>query len=383
MIDIRHSSQNILNILHITSTKTGTLTMITSRAAQDEIRIEENLNDGAFGIHVVAERSMFDCKHRFFVNRSWAGGKDDWLVTTDLFCDMQLINPITGDVVPLPSLTTVQDLQFDKYQEQHIIYKNRHIFRRVALCQTPSSPNGHFAIALFDDGFMACTSHGHSDWKLFTHPTQLLPGCYTNYPEAFLDAIVYHARVVAVNERGFMYSWSMDDPEAYPIKIEPPEFTEEYDCRVYYLATSPSDQLLLICVHGEYRRFYEPNLRMVVSEHDRIEQPAGISIHVYDDTQHVWRRKRSIGSGLSLFLGLNYPFYGRWNKVKADKVYIANMSNIDSMIFSMDSEAENSIEKQDYPIEEASRLLDGMSIRTPMWFRPTAPPLTGKKAYNK
>ncbi|CAL4962202.1 unnamed protein product [Urochloa decumbens] len=378
---ILKTCQSISSIFCFTSTNAGTLMMITSRAAQDGSRVEQGLDDGAFGMHTIAEGRSFDCNHKLLVKRSWIGGKDDWLVTTDGSYDMQLINPITGDVVPLPSFTTVQELHIDTYQDDlHVIYEHRHIFRRVVLCQTPSSPNGHFAIALFDDGLMACTARGQPDWKLFTHPTQLFSGCYTDYPEVFLDAVVHQGHVIAVNEGGYMYSWSMDDPEAYPSKVTPPEFSEEHDTRVCYLATSPNNQLLLVCMHGEGKSYYEPSLRMVESEHDRIEKPAAISIHVYDDTEHVWRRTQTIAPGVSLFLGMNYPLYGRWSNVKSDRVYIANMAGNDSIIFSLNNEADSSIEVQDYPIEEQYHLLDGHSIRTPMWFRPTTPSLTARGA---
>ncbi|CAL4899385.1 unnamed protein product [Urochloa decumbens] len=371
---------NVCRNLKATILKSGTLTMITSRSVHDTSLHEDGLEDGAFGIHVVDAAKSFDCKHKFLMKKSWIGGKDDWLVTTDGSCDMQLVNPITGDVTPLPTLNTSDKYVLEESQQIHVVFEHTHNIRRVVLCQTPSSPNGHFAIALFDDGLMACTGHGQSDWKTFTHPTQLFSGCYTYYPEVWLDAIVHHGRVVAVNEGGYLYSWSMHDPEAYPIKLTTPEFSQEHDTQVYYLATSPNDELLLVCVHGEHRRYFEPSLRMVVSEQDRIEQPAAISIHVYDDIENVWLRTQFIGAGLSLFLGLNCPFYGRWSNVEADRVYIASMCDNDSVIFSMDSsEAENSIEKRNYPIKKESRLIDGMSIRTPMWFRPTVPFLDGIK----
>ncbi|KAF8660255.1 hypothetical protein HU200_057821 [Digitaria exilis] len=40
-------------------------------------------------------------------NRRWVGAKDDWLVTTDATCSLELLNPATGDLVRLPSFATI------------------------------------------------------------------------------------------------------------------------------------------------------------------------------------------------------------------------------------------------------------------------------------
>ncbi|CAL4932265.1 unnamed protein product [Urochloa decumbens] len=370
---------NICRHLNASIFKSGTLMMITSKSSQDGCLTQDGLEDGIFGVHEVGVGKSFDCKHRLLRNKSWIGGKDDWLVSTNDCIDLQITNPITADVVPLPRLNTIDKFEMHTDQEVQVVFEHTHSIRRVVLCQTPSSPNGHFAIALFNDGLMACTARGQSDWKLFTHPTQLFSGCYTHYPEVWLDAIVHQGRVVAVNEGGYIYAWSMNDPEAYPIKLTTPEFSTTGDSMVYYLATSHTGRLLLISVHGEERRYIEPGLRMVVSEQDRIEQPTALSIYIYDDTGDAWQRTRSVGDGQSLFLGLNYPFYGRWSNIKEDRVYIASMCDNDSIIFSMDSEADQPLDKQNYPIKKESRWPDGLSIRTPMWFRPTVPYLTGKK----
>ncbi|CAL4951604.1 unnamed protein product [Urochloa decumbens] len=282
------SWRNICRHLNASIFKSGTLMTITSKSSQDGCLTQDGLEDGIFGVHEVGVGKSFDCKHRLLKNKSWIGGKDDWLVSTN-------------------------------------------------------------------------------DW------------CYTHYPEVWLDAIVHQGRVVAVNEGGYIYAWSMNDPEAYPIKLTTPEFSTTGDSMVYYLATSHTGRLLLISVHGEERRYIEPGLRMVVSEQDRIEQPTALSIYIYDDTGDAWQRTRSVGDGQSLFLGLNYPFYGRWSNIKEDRVYIVSMCDNDSIIFSMDSEADQPLDKQNYPIKKESRWPDGLSIRTPMWFRPTVPYLTGKK----
>jgi len=55
--------------------------------------------------------------------------------------------------------------------------------------------------------------------------------------------------------------------------------------------------------------------------------------------------------------------------MKSESVCVANMVETDVAIFSCDSG--QLIGVQDYPVEEGDRMLDGHSMRTPIWFRPT------------
>ena len=50
---------------------------------------------------------------------------------------------------------------------------------------------------------------------------------------------------------------------------------------------------------------------MLVSEHDRFGHQDGMSVHMLDEEEGTWHHIRELGHGQSLFLGLNYPFYGK------------------------------------------------------------------------
>ena len=55
--------------------------------------------------------------------------------------------------------------------------------------------------------------------------------------------------------------------------------------------------------------------------------------------------------------------------MKSESVCVADMVEIEVVSFSCGSG--QLTEKQDYPVEEGARLLDGHSRRTPIWFLPT------------
>jgi hypothetical protein len=111
---------------------------------------------------------------------------------------------------------------------------------------------------------------------------------------------------------------------------------------------------------------------MVWNEHNRFEHLDGISLHEFDDDSLTWRCVSTIGRNQSLFIGLNYPFFVTSPDLTADSVYLADTVKYDVVICTMENEGSVGITKQDYPVDETARLLDGYSVRTLMWFRPTA-----------
>lgn len=68
---------------------------------------------------------------------------------------------------------------------------------------------------------------------------------------------------------------------------------------------------------------------------------------------------------------VNYHFYGTWEGMKPNNVYFANLMRSDVVIVDMEDGTTVAVEKHNYPVEDRCRLMDGFSIRSPMWFRPT------------
>jgi hypothetical protein len=179
--------------------------------------VEESLAEGTFGIHPFDDLTAFCIEKESLKHRVWVGGKDDWLVISDNRCSLTLNNIITGDTVPLPSLTTMGRFQISTLHDLEIVNEvcSRRL-KRIVLCHTPSSIKGYMVIALFDDGLIASTSKGDVGWKTLRHLTFWV-GCLEYYVLTFVDVVLHRGRFVAVEEYGCMYSWDIDRPQEYPL----------------------------------------------------------------------------------------------------------------------------------------------------------------------
>jgi hypothetical protein len=89
--------------------------------------------------------------------------------------------------------------------------------------------------------------------------------------------------VVAVDTEGFVFSWHMGDQGDNPVIITSTNipFVEEYffnsDSHVFYLAKTPADELILICVQGSGETLKLPYYRVLKSELDGFEDVDEIS----------------------------------------------------------------------------------------------------------
>jgi hypothetical protein len=136
---------------------------------------------GAFGLHDVATGKSYYGEAEGLKKRTWIGGKNDWLVTIDLRCSVELLNPITGVRVPLPSFATIPGVEVVEVRDRgpgvsfekspHHFQKvtpwfrmPAHRLQKVMLCRTPAHPSGYLAVALFSSGLVAFTAADDKRW---------------------------------------------------------------------------------------------------------------------------------------------------------------------------------------------------------------------------
>ncbi|RCV10409.1 hypothetical protein SETIT_2G110100v2 [Setaria italica] len=335
------SLESICKTLEATVLKSGSAILVTSQLDQDGWEVEDDLKTGKFGLHDVSNALSLCC--------------GDWLVTTNTSLDLELLNPITRTKVPLPSFgNNLSGIELPSYMELSVIFPPfARDVRRVVLPRTPSHADGNEAITLFSDGLLTYTAQGEHVWRVLKNPTDHNDNAYNYYAEIFLDVIVYHGWVIAVEEDGDIFAWDMSSLDLKPVQLPTPKTTpsEKELERVFYLAIFPSDQLILACMYGHDFGHNNKASRMVWNEHDRFEQLDSISIFEFDDADLTWRRILSIGK---------------------DRVYVADVGNFDVGICSMGKEGQVSITNQDFSVDEKAHLLQGWIIRTPMWFRPSA-----------
>ncbi|CAL4951600.1 unnamed protein product [Urochloa decumbens] len=355
----------------------GQPTLLTSRPDHDGSRVENTIEEGTFGLHDVVRRGSFCVHSRFLYNKIWVGGKDDWLVVTDINrCFLNLVNLITGATVPLPSCNTINvDEINENYDLENTVgcrLQCKRRVRRVVLCQTPSSSSGYVAIAQISVGWIAYTTRMDSNWKLLAHPSNW---AYFRFHPFYMDAILHKGKIFAVDGDGDVFAWDLDRHRQHPVIISAPDASGFDTCndQLYYLAKSPSDELILISLHGKVPTDYKSSSRILQSENDWFEEIGGMTLHRFDDRDGTWGQIHNFGLGNSVFVGLNYPFFGTWNGINPNMVYVANLSEWDVIGFDMDGGENTVLDMRDYPAEDEARLPDGQSMRTPMWFRPTCP----------
>ncbi|XP_062186051.1 uncharacterized protein LOC133889614 [Phragmites australis] len=344
--------------------RSGAPTMVTS--GLDEYGNAYNIfyyDAGIFAVHDVSTGKTFRAEADGLRGRCWIGGKDDWLVTTDDECNAELLNPITGARVGLPSFATIPGVEVEGRFHLHVPHELHSCqIQRVVLCQTPSHRKGYLAVALFSPNFLAFTAAGDECWTALKNPT----GGRLRYT----DCIVHEGKVVAVSENGDIFFWEMDGKTTDPVVQRGPEIQISYplECR-FNLATSIGGQIILVCMYGQSiwdRRIIMS--RMVYNEQG-IFHARRISLHELDAYNRTWRHVSGLGGERSLFLGASYPFYVTVppgsKDLKANCVYVADMTSCDAAVFDLERGGDYSFEPLVYPG-------DSTALQTPMWFRPTA-----------
>ncbi|CAN6250440.1 unnamed protein product [Urochloa humidicola] len=364
--------------------RSGAPTLLTSGLDPDGYDVEYDLEAGGFGLHDVATGKSFYGEAQRLKNRTWVGGKDDWLVTTDMKCGVELLNPVTGDTVPLPSFTTIPGLQqVAHYTELHVAVNSQmYHLQKVTLCQTPAHPNGYLAVALFSSGslalaaFTAAAGDGKR-WTPLKNPEEVHYLRYT-------DVTVHNGKVLAVADSGNIYSWDMDDGAdhaAEPTVLPGPEVGHvSHDLMRGFFLVAGGGQLQVVCVYGHGAvKDHKRVSRRVVLKDQWCFCPRRASLHELVDAagDGTWRRVRDLGGDRALFVGDNYPFYatvppaaaGGSNKdLQADCFYVADVIGCDAAAFDLklgDDCIYDFDRRLIYPA-----MTD--SLQMPMWFRPTA-----------
>ncbi|KAJ1273218.1 hypothetical protein BS78_06G262600 [Paspalum vaginatum] len=349
--------------------RSGAPALLTSGLDPDGYGIEYSVEAGVFALHDVATGKSFPGEAEGLKNRTWIGGKDDWLVTTDERCSVELLNPITGVRVPLPSFTTMEGVKVPDHEGLCVAVENRsHTFQQVALCQTPAHPGGYLAVALFSsvDGLLAFTAAGDKCWTPLKNPA--------GYHPQYTDVTVHKGKVLAVVESGDIYSWAMDGTAAEPTLVPGPEVHVDPGFKKgFYLAESTGGRLQVVCLYGQHGGHKDKRMWRMVFKDQWSVWPPRVSLHELDAVAGTWRRVRDLGGDRALFVGANYPFYatvvpGESKDLQPDCIYVSDLDGSDTGIFDLKL-------RDDYEyffVRELSYPVLWGCLQMPMWYRPTA-----------
>jgi hypothetical protein len=239
----------------------GAPALLMSGLDPDGYEIEYDVEVGTFGLHDVSAggggRKSFLGKAEGLKGRTWVGGNHGWLTTIDKGCNVELLNPLTGAWVHLPSFATISRVKvvgdLRVCTPSAYIFNNTHKILKVALCWTPAHVDGYLAVVIFSNGLLAFMTaggggEGECRWTVAKNPAT---------DASYMDAIVLDRKLFAVNEIGHVYSWDLDGGAmTEPAVVQGPEIDisgqHDHDRCGFYLAASGGDhqQLLLISIHG-------------------------------------------------------------------------------------------------------------------------------------
>jgi hypothetical protein len=351
--------------------RSGFPTMLTSALdAETDGCTVCDYEDGVFALHDVSTAKSFRAEAEGLKDRCWVGGKDDWLVTTDAACAVELLNPVTAARSRLPSFATIPGVEvngeFDVLVEGEPYPRS---LQRVALCRTPAHREGYLAVAMFAPNLLAFTRFGDESWTVLRNPAA---------EEAriirYADTIVHEEKVVAVTKTGGVYAWGMDGNATEPtVLLQEPDDVSDSRQHKFNLAVSSGGRILLVHMYGEINWDKCRQLRRKIYDGQQWGNFNVIDVvldELHDANNGTTRRRVSgIGSDRALFLGASYPFYiavpRSTKELKGNCLYVADTATSDAAVIDLEKLGDGSFGRLVY-----SRESDAFQM--PVWFRPTA-----------
>ncbi|TVU24599.1 hypothetical protein EJB05_27046 [Eragrostis curvula] len=143
----------------------GAPTLLTSPSLDGGCTVLDEHHRGLFFLQNILSRETFSIELDSLRYHNWIGGKDEWMVITDLQDSINVLNPITGACS-------------DLFHDQMIMYWAQ----RIQLCQTPAEADGYFAIAI-SHSRLAYTTVESGQWIMLENPNHKM---YMRYCDAIL-----------------------------------------------------------------------------------------------------------------------------------------------------------------------------------------------------
>nr|CAB3469654.1 unnamed protein product [Digitaria exilis] len=261
--------------------------------------------------------SVLDLTDLVAGDRLWVGGKGAWLATIDARCNLQLLNPYTGDRIDLPAVSTIPGVEPNGGRRRR--YGIRHLacpddaFRKVVLCDTPSGggAGGYLAVAIVAGRILAVARGGDRIWTSLTNHRDMWAG--------YDDAVVHKGNLFAVDAEGVVFSWDLsraaaagDDgtPCPYPRRLGSSWRSPRESVYQYNLAESGDGRrLLAVCTHGKYVKVEKKPAGATVD----LFVAGGMLVKQLDVEANAggwwWRPVTGLGGDRALLLGANWPIW--------------------------------------------------------------------------
>jgi hypothetical protein len=116
---------------------------------------------------------------------------------------------------------------------------------------------------------MASTSKGDVGWKTFRY-SAFWKGCEDYYISPNVDVVLHREKLISVDNSGCIYSWDIKRLDEHALRMGHPyihhKHFEESPEITFYLAKSQTDELFVICVHGNEKMYYGNYCQVVLHE---------------------------------------------------------------------------------------------------------------------
>ncbi|TVU16383.1 hypothetical protein EJB05_39942, partial [Eragrostis curvula] len=327
---------------------------------------------GVFALHDVATGKTFRAEAEGLKGRCWVGGKDDWLVTADDTCGVELLNPVSGARVSLPSFDTIPGVEVGRRRRR--VQSPRGTRRVLAIASAgravpDAGAPGRLPGRRYVPSESACV---HEIWRGVLDGAEEPGGPRGRGRRAgYADTIVHEGKVIAVSRNRAVYSWEMSDGKTTgPVVVRRPDSSYPFEYK-FHLAVSSDGGILLISMLGHIVSLGSRNrqVRRMIFDDQRNFHACDIALHELDSSDGTWRCVSDIGGDRALFLGANYPFYvgvpRGSQKLKANCIYVADMFDADAAVVDLEVTSDRRFSRLIYPGENDM-------YQMPIWFRPTA-----------
>ncbi|KAJ4751715.1 hypothetical protein LUZ62_086120 [Rhynchospora pubera] len=280
----------------------------------------------SFTLYSISDKLHFEFDEPFLHKKLFIGSQHGWLTVLDLHCDPTLLNPLTGESISLPSITTLPEVRPHHSVNGNIVsyfcranyrlespfldctfdeYSADVTFKKVLVSSNPSiSSSNFFAAALFGDGSrLMIAKPGEGRWNLVQE-------------EEWYKDIMFcqDGKLICLTNEGAIHEIELKDDDFLITETAAPFVDDSSDFNMY-LALDSVGRILVIYRTYEFETRPETSLvevfRLIGSNGEKSK----------------WERINSL-DGQAIFVGTNALISLRKQdinrEVKADTIYFTD-----------------------------------------------------------
>lgn len=296
----------------------------------------ESAGESAAGLYSLAEKRSYKLtlpdppiRSRYVI-----GSNHGWIVSADNRSELHLLNPITGDQIALPSVTTIEQVKpvFDDYGALHKYELSRYtalkvyeaprvfdlgelreyVYLKAFLSSDPSTGNYYVVLIHYPYMQLSFARAGDDKW------TWLPPHTYCS------DCIIEEDLFYVASQDGAIHAFDISGPAVTQRVIL--DEIKDYISDKIYIAQAPSGDLLQIWKYTEDPDYNDDVSELQIDAEFYARCSTTCKVHKVDLAAKKLVEKNSLGENV-LFLGHNPSLClraGEYPRLKANHVYFTD-----------------------------------------------------------